>query len=110
MISVSGSGAGAVTAWFSSRIVIATITVPWPNTIPSEVYTTAPRRNFIDEIVLDQLQQLQLRPAPRCSDEVFIRRVFLDTIGTLPTADEVDRKSTRLNSSHEWISRMPSSA
>ena len=26
------------------------------------------------------------------------------------TIDEVDRKSTRLNSSHEWISRMPSSA
>ena len=25
-------------------------------------------------------------------------------------ADERDRKSTRLNSSHEWISRMPSSA
>ena len=24
--------------------------------------------------------------------------------------DRVDRKSTRLNSSHEWISRMPSSA
>ena len=23
---------------------------------------------------------------------------------------DVDRKSTRLNSSHEWISRMPSSA
>ena len=26
------------------------------------------------------------------------------------TAVEPDRKSTRLNSSHEWISRMPSSA
>ena len=26
------------------------------------------------------------------------------------TAAELDRKSTRLNSSHEWISRMPSSA
>ena len=24
--------------------------------------------------------------------------------------DVIDRKSTRLNSSHEWISRMPSSA
>ena len=24
-------------------------------------------------------------------------------------SDQVDRKSTRLNSSHEWISRMPSS-
>ena len=27
-----------------------------------------------------------------------------------PPAPEIDRKSTRLNSSHEWISRMPSSA
>ena len=24
--------------------------------------------------------------------------------------EKIDRKSTRLNSSHEWISRMPSSA
>ena len=27
-----------------------------------------------------------------------------------PYQAEIDRKSTRLNSSHEWISRMPSSA
>ena len=27
-----------------------------------------------------------------------------------PDATTIDRKSTRLNSSHEWISRMPSSA
>ena len=32
--------------------------------------------------------------------------MFAIIIGTLV----VDRKSTRLNSSHEWISRMPSSA
>ena len=40
-------------------------------------------------------------------------------VQTLPTVNEYftiqraikkDRKSTRLNSSHEWISRMPSSA
>ena len=29
---------------------------------------------------------------------------------SMPFADSLDRKSTRLNSSHEWISRMPSSA
>ena len=28
----------------------------------------------------------------------------------LLSGDQLDRKSTRLNSSHEWISRMPSSA
>ena len=29
---------------------------------------------------------------------------------TIQRGDVLDRKSTRLNSSHEWISRMPSSA
>jgi hypothetical protein len=30
--------------------------------------------------------------------------------GFCGTCSSIDRKSTRLNSSHEWISRMPSSA
>src|ERR1044071_709451 len=30
------------------------------------------------------------------------------TYGEAKSVDETDRKSTRLNSSHEWISRMPS--
>ena len=34
----------------------------------------------------------------------------LERLGTSASAEEIDRKSTRLNSSHEWISRMPSSA
>ena len=33
-----------------------------------------------------------------------------ETFDKLKTHLETDRKSTRLNSSHEWISRMPSSA
>ena len=32
------------------------------------------------------------------------------TIGLVRGVEKLDRKSTRLNSSHEWISRMPSSA
>jgi hypothetical protein len=32
---------------------------------------------------------LNLPPSARCTDEEFIRRAFLDTIGTLPTADEL---------------------
>ena len=39
-------------------------------------------------------------------------RELLTQMGALHNAvkDDLDRKSTRLNSSHEWISRMPSSA
>ena len=35
---------------------------------------------------------------------------FLSTASCNSTITYIDRKSTRLNSSHEWISRMPSSA
>jgi len=45
-------------------------------------------RGRIDELVFARLEQLGVPPAKPCSDAVFLRRVFLDTIGTLPTAAE----------------------
>ena len=42
----------------------------------------------IDKIVFGKLRQLGIPPARLCSDEVFLRRVYLDLIGTLPTAEE----------------------
>jgi len=88
-VKVMGFGEGAVTAWYLSKIAIATVTVPYSNAVPAEVFAKAPRRNFIDDLVLEKLRELNLPPSPRCSDSEFIRRAFLDTIGTLPTAVEV---------------------
>jgi hypothetical protein len=42
----------------------------------------------IDELVFARLKRLGVKPAPLCSDEVFVRRVYLDVIGTLPTGTE----------------------
>jgi len=42
----------------------------------------------IDELVLANLKKLGLPPAEVCSDEAFLRRVYLDVIGVLPAADE----------------------
>jgi hypothetical protein len=42
----------------------------------------------IDELVFGDLKRLDVPPANLCSDAVFVRRVFLDVIGTLPTAKE----------------------
>jgi hypothetical protein len=47
-----------------------------------------PPTSSIDQLVLARLQHLGLEPSPLCSDAVFVRRVFLDVIGTLPTAAE----------------------
>ena len=45
----------------------------------------------IDKLVAAKLQQLGIPPARNCSDAVFLRRVFLDVTGTLPTADQARR-------------------
>jgi hypothetical protein len=42
----------------------------------------------IDELVFARLKQRGIQPAGLCSDGVFVRRVYLDVIGTLPTAEE----------------------
>jgi hypothetical protein len=88
-VKVMGFGEGAITAWYLSKIAIASVTAPYTNTVAAEVFAKAPRRNFIDELALEKLRELNLPPSPPCSDSEFIRRAFLDTIGTLPTAAEV---------------------
>jgi hypothetical protein len=42
----------------------------------------------IDELVFSRLQVLHVPAVNVCPDDVFVRRVYLDTIGTLPTAAE----------------------
>lgn len=48
-------------------------------------------QNRIDELVFSRLDELGIAPAGICSDAVFLRRAYLDVIGTLPTAEEVRR-------------------
>ncbi|MBE3095935.1 MAG: DUF1553 domain-containing protein [Planctomycetes bacterium] len=43
--------------------------------------------NQIDSLVFAKLSSLKIQPV-LCSDAVFVRRVYLDVIGTLPTAQE----------------------
>ncbi|MCA9087605.1 MAG: DUF1553 domain-containing protein [Planctomycetaceae bacterium] len=88
-VSVIGPGEGAITAWFSSQIVMARITVPYPHQVDPAKYAELPARNFIDEHVNRQLQRLNLLPSARCTDAEFVRRAYLDTVGQLPTPDEV---------------------
>lgn len=45
-------------------------------------------QNAIDDLVLADLRSQGIQPASLCSDETFVRRVYLDVLGTLPTADQ----------------------
>lgn len=44
--------------------------------------------NFVDRHVFAKLRQMQILPSDLCSDDEFLRRVYLDVIGELPTPGE----------------------
>jgi hypothetical protein len=58
---------------------------------PFESTTALTPQNKIDDLVFARLHALNIVPAKLCSDAVFVRRVYLDVIGTLPMAAEAQQ-------------------
>jgi hypothetical protein len=77
-------GEAAVLVRFLKEMAVCHVTVPRTDTD----FKSPPVHNFIDKFVWNKLQQLGIQPAELTDDATFLRRVFLDTIGTLPTTNE----------------------
>ena len=89
LVTVTGSGEGAVSAWFSSQIVMARVTSPYPNDVGPTAYEDFPVANFIDAEARDQWRRLNLPPSGRADDATYVRRASLDATGRLPTAERL---------------------
>lgn len=85
-IVAKGAGKTAITVRYAGQIATVGVTVPWGPPAPIDDF---PIHNFIDELALAEWKKLGVHPAPLVTDEVFLRRVYLDLIGTLPSPDEV---------------------
>ncbi len=87
-VRVAGHGESAILVWYLSKIVMARVVVPYPFEPVSLEEATSDARNFIDRHVGEKLAALNLKPSPLADDATFLRRVYLDTIGVLPTPRE----------------------
>ncbi|HSI63438.1 MAG TPA: DUF1549 and DUF1553 domain-containing protein, partial [Candidatus Saccharimonadia bacterium] len=81
------SGEGVVVVRYLGLVDVARITVPAEKTLPEALYTNLPVNNDIDRLVYERHRKLGLLPSGTCTDAEFLRRVSLDLIGMLPTAD-----------------------
>ncbi len=57
---------------------------------PSFAFPDVPKNNYIDELVHGKLKKLRMTPSDLCSDEVFLRRAYIDLVGLLPDRTEYD--------------------
>lgn len=55
---------------------------------PEFVWAAPPRNNEVDAHIFSKLKTLRINPSPLCTDEVFIRRAWLDLLGVAPPADD----------------------
>lgn len=82
-------GEATIMARYMGRIATWSTAVPRPVAVPSQQYESLPRNNFIDELVYRKLATLNILPSQTCSESQFVRRLYLDAIGRLPTPEEL---------------------
>lgn len=81
-------GDTAVVVTYRGAVQAMRVLVPRPAE-PTFVFPELVTNNFIDRLVFDKLRRLNIVPSELSTDAEFLRRVTLDTIGSLPSPDEV---------------------
>lgn len=81
-------GEAAVTARYLGKFAIHRVAVPLSGELDPSLIAAFPRKNFIDDHVAASWERLRLAPSAMAPDEKFLRRVYIDIIGQVPTAEE----------------------
>lgn len=81
-------GQHTIVARYLDRVVPMRFSVPLADT-PID-HRSQPRGNFIDDHILQTLTELRLTVSPRASDATFLRRVYLDLTGRLPSREMIE--------------------
>lgn len=81
-------GSTAIVVSYRGNVLPVPVLVPMP--LPANFqYPDVPTVNYIDKEVLARLRLLNMVPSDLSSDEEFLRRVTIDTIGQLPAPEDV---------------------
>jgi len=82
------TGDTSVLAHYAGQVGFTTILVPNAPNATVKTPNETPR-DAADKLLLARMAKLNIVPSPVCDDLTFLRRIYLDVIGQLPTPDEI---------------------
>lgn len=85
-VTAHGRGEAVILVRFLEHI--ETVPLMFVAEIPDFEWHAPQPNNFIDRLVYAKLRQMRYLPSATCDDSEFLRRVYLDVIGILPTVQE----------------------
>jgi hypothetical protein len=109
LVELKQTGEAAILCRYLDIIECARLTYLEPR--QDFVWSKPPENNEIDHHVFSKLKMLNILPADLCTDEEFLRRVFLDLCGILPTPNEAreflagSRTDKRTKLIHQLLNR-----
>ncbi|MEK6258390.1 MAG: DUF1549 domain-containing protein [Planctomycetota bacterium] len=105
LCTVAGRGQAPIMVRFEGQADICMFVIPFGPPAPLVGWVN---NNVIDELAATKFKELGIEPSPLCDDATFLRRIFLDATGTLPTREEIDEflASTDANKRTLWIDRL----
>src|ERR1035437_4994708 len=85
LVRAEDAGDAAIVVTYQRKAAVLRLAIPQPGPKP---FPKLAANNRIDELVYNKLKAMGVPPSPLATDEAFLRRVYLDAIGILPTAEE----------------------
>jgi hypothetical protein len=85
LVTVEGRGQAPIMVRFEGQADIAMFVSPYG---PEPDLSDWHNNNFIDDRASTKFRELGIAPSGLCDDSTFIRRAFLDAIGSLPTVEQ----------------------
>jgi len=87
-VTILGQGQAPVMVRFEGQATISTFVIPYGKPTQLADWKST---NYVDEAAAAKFRELGLEPSTVCNDSTFVRRAFLDAIGSLPTIEETTR-------------------
>jgi hypothetical protein len=86
LVEAVGAGQAPIMIRFQGQAKVSNVLVPREGSVDLSKFVA---KNSVDKLVKEHWKLLNFKPAEVCSDEVFVRRAFLDSIGTMPSREKI---------------------